>query len=134
MKAKVQGRWHDNRHTLITELAEKGVGDQAIMDIADHVSKQMLKHYSHIRTKAKRAALESILEKPSDSLVQGQDNSPVTTDAQRVEEGSLQKSLQSPNFCGGKGRKAAGKSLKRFGSSGRTRTYNPSVNSRMLYH
>jgi len=24
--------------------------------------------------------------------------------------------------------------LKRIGSSGRTRTYNPSVNSRMLYH
>jgi integrase len=134
LKAKVQGRWHDNRHTLITELAEKGAGDQTIMDIAGHVSKQMLKHYSHIRMKAKRAALESILEKPSDSLVQVQDNSPVTTDAQRVEEGSLQKSLQSANFCGGKDRKAARKSLKRFGSSGRTRTYNPSVNSRMLYH
>ncbi len=38
------------------------------MDIAGHVSKQMLKHYSHIRMKAKRAALESILEKPSDNL------------------------------------------------------------------
>jgi integrase len=129
LKAKVQGRWHDNRHTLITELAENGAGDQTIMDIAGH---QMLKHYSHIRMKAKRAALESILEKPSDSLVQVQDNSPVTTDAQRVEEGSLQKSLQSANFCGGKDRKTARKSLKRFGSSGRTRTYNPSVNSRIV--
>ncbi len=104
------------------------------MDIAGHVAKQMLKHYSHIRMKAKRAALESILENPSDSLVQVQDNSPVTTDAQRAEAGSLQESLQSPSFCGVKDRKAARKSLKRFGSSGRTRTYNPSVNSRMLYH
>ena len=26
------------------------------------------------------------------------------------------------------------KSFRMFGSSGRTRTYNPSVNSRMLYH
>ena len=43
--AGVTGRWHDNRHTLITELAESGVGDQTIMDIAGHVSKQMLKHY-----------------------------------------------------------------------------------------
>jgi hypothetical protein len=86
------------------------------MEIAGHVSKQMLKHYSHIRLKAKRAALEAILEKPSDSPVQVQDNSPVTTDAQRFEEGSLQKSLQSANFCGGKGRKAARKSFKRFGS------------------
>ena len=59
--AKVKGRWHDNRHTLITDLAESGAGDQTIMDIAGHVSKQMLKHYSHIRMEAKRRALESIV-------------------------------------------------------------------------
>ena len=64
-KAKVTGRWHDNRHTLITELAESGAGDQTIMDIAGHVSKQMLKHYSHIRMEAKRDALESIVKKPA---------------------------------------------------------------------
>jgi len=29
-KAKVKGRWHDNRHTLVTELAESGAGDQTI--------------------------------------------------------------------------------------------------------
>jgi len=60
-RAGVVGRWHDNRHTLITELAETGAGDQTIMDIAGHVSKQMLSHYSHIRTQAKRDALESIV-------------------------------------------------------------------------
>ena len=60
-KAQVKGRWHDNRHTLITDLAESGAGDQTIMDIASHVSKQMLKHYSHIRMEAKRRALESIV-------------------------------------------------------------------------
>src|SRR5579875_3549895 len=60
-RANVQGRLHDSRHTLITELAESGVGDQTIMDIAGHVSKQMLKHYSHIRMRAKREALESVL-------------------------------------------------------------------------
>jgi hypothetical protein len=38
----VQGRFHDTRHTLITELAESGAGDQTIMDIAGHVSRQML--------------------------------------------------------------------------------------------
>src|SRR5262249_45584854 len=47
-KAGVTGRWHDNRHTLITDLAESGAGDETIRDIAGHVSKQMLKHYSHI--------------------------------------------------------------------------------------
>jgi site-specific recombinase XerD len=64
-KAKVQGRWHDNRHTLVTDLAESGAGDETIRDIAGHVSKQMLKHYSHIRMEAKRRALESIVTKPS---------------------------------------------------------------------
>ena len=62
-KAKVKGRWHDNRHTLITDLAESGAGDETIRDIAGHVSKQMLKHYSHIRMEAKRPALESIVTK-----------------------------------------------------------------------
>jgi integrase len=59
-RAGVSGRWHDARHTLITELAEGGAGDQTIMDIAGHVSKQMLARYSHIRTKAKREALEAV--------------------------------------------------------------------------
>ena len=65
-KAGVSGRWHDNRHTLITDLAESGAGDETIRDIAGHVSKHMLKHYSHIRMEAKRHALEAIIDK-SDS-------------------------------------------------------------------
>ncbi len=59
--AKVQGRWHDARHTLITELAESGAGDETIMAIAGHVSRQMLTRYSHIRTEAKRSALEEVV-------------------------------------------------------------------------
>ena len=46
--ANVTGRWHDNRHTLITELAESGAGDQTIMDIAGHVSKQMATSALHL--------------------------------------------------------------------------------------
>src|SRR6202789_401852 len=59
--AKVKGRWHDNRHTLITEWAESGAGDETIMAIAGHVDRQMLRRYSHIRMKAKREALESVV-------------------------------------------------------------------------
>jgi len=134
-KAAVNGRWHDNRHTLITDLAESGASDQTIMDIAGHVSKQMLKHYSHIRMEAKRAALESIVEKrPAQPVKSEQEHSPLPTVTQKIEGQYPQKSPQSGDssrVCGGKkGRK----SLKRIGSSGRTRTYNPSVNSRMLYH
>jgi hypothetical protein len=45
---------------LIRELAENGEGDQTIMDIAGHVSKQMLARCGHIRMDAKRKALESV--------------------------------------------------------------------------
>jgi integrase len=171
--AKVIGRFHDNRHTLITELAESGAGDQTIMDIAGHVSKQMLKHYSHIRMEAKRTALESIVKKPmsTDASVQqngqaeggslqkslhglqngatrptsnhataqsansatvkktAQQCSELPVNTQHFEGESLQKSLQSCNFEGHRGVVRGRKLLKGFGSSGRTRTYNPSVNS-----
>jgi integrase len=118
-KAGVQGRWHDNRHTLITDLAESGASDQTIMDIAGHVSKQMLKHYSHIRMEAKRTALEAIVQKQSS----------VPTDRQQIEAEYPQKSPQSRETQAQKRGKVRTKSLKRIGSSGRIRTYNPSVNS-----
>ena len=35
------------------------------MDIARHVSRQMLARYSHIRMEAKRKALEGIVSKPA---------------------------------------------------------------------
>ena len=56
----IDGRLHDARHTLITQLSENGAGEQTIMDIAGHVSRSMLKRYSHMRMKAKREALEAI--------------------------------------------------------------------------
>lgn len=58
----IQGRWHDNRHTFITDLAESGeASDETIEQLAGHVSKQMLKHYSHIRMEAKRRAVDSLV-------------------------------------------------------------------------
>jgi hypothetical protein len=56
----VVGRWQDNRHTLVTELAESGAGDEVIMSIAGHVSRAMLSRYSHVRLEAKRRALDEI--------------------------------------------------------------------------
>ena len=60
LKAGLKGRWHDNRHSLVTELAESGAGDEVIMSIAGHVSRAMLSRYSHVRTEAKRRALDEI--------------------------------------------------------------------------
>ena len=51
---------HDNRHTLVTELAESGAGDEVIMSIAGHVSRAILSRYSHVRMEAKRRALDEI--------------------------------------------------------------------------
>jgi len=135
----VKGRLHDSRHTLITELAESGASDQTIMDIAGHVSRQMLKHYSHIRMKAKREALDAVWKKQQESpdgkepkrTQAAHDCSPDGGVAKEVEGESLQKSLQSDVSRDLKHRKRDRKLLKIIGSSGRTRTYNPSVNSRI---
>ena len=165
--AKVTGRWHDNRHTLITDLAESGAGDQTIMDIAGHVSKRMLRHYSHIRMEAKRSALESIVKKRTNGLTGQTEDSRSANEAKSVGfphrakafrngnevkskpgldypepptisqhfEGEYpQKSPQSVISEVHRGVVRNRKSKKIIGSSGRTRTYNPSVNSRMLCH
>ena len=174
--AQVKGRWHDNRHTLITDLAESGAGDQTIMDIAGHVSKQMLKHYSHIRMEAKRRALESIVTvrpateesgqteqaegypqksphglqnmgKPTDKKrakaktgnahAANKADLPCSespTNTQGFDVGYPQKSPQSGISEDHRGVRRGRKSKILIGSSGRTRTYNPSVNSRMLCH
>jgi integrase len=57
----VEGQFHDTRHTFVTDLAESGAGDQVIQDMAGHVSKDIVKHYSHIRTEAKRRAVEKLV-------------------------------------------------------------------------
>jgi integrase len=75
-KVGVKGRWHDNRHTFITDLAESGeASDETIQDLAGHVSKRMLGHYSHIRMQAKRRAVDALVLKPVRTLGTAQDSS-----------------------------------------------------------
>jgi integrase len=62
-KAKVQARFHDLRHTAVTNLCESGASEETIRAIAGHVSHRMLQHYAHIRTEAKRTALEAIVSR-----------------------------------------------------------------------
>jgi integrase len=47
-------RFHDLRHQAITEMAEHGASDAALMALAGHMSRRMMEHYSHVRTAAKR--------------------------------------------------------------------------------
>lgn len=53
-------RFHDLRHTAITELAESGAADATLMAIAGHMTREMLEHYSHVRMQTKRTALDGI--------------------------------------------------------------------------
>jgi Phage integrase family len=53
-------RFHDLRHTVITELAEMGVAGHVLESISGHLSRRMLEHYSHIRIDAKRQALDGL--------------------------------------------------------------------------
>jgi integrase len=59
-KAGVTGRWHDTRHTVVSQLQENGESDQTTMSIVGHVSQAMLKKYSHISRETKRQALEDM--------------------------------------------------------------------------
>ena len=59
-KAGLDIRLYDCRHTMLTKLAESGASDSTIMAIAGHLSRRMLERYSHIRMKAKRAAMELV--------------------------------------------------------------------------
>ena len=53
-------RFHDLRHTAISELAERGTPDSVLKAIAGHLTQRMLDYYSHIRLLAKRQALENL--------------------------------------------------------------------------
>jgi integrase len=53
-------RFHDLRHTAITELAEAGASDATLMALAGHMTRRMIEHYSHVRMEAKRTAVDQL--------------------------------------------------------------------------
>src|SRR6202043_1380886 len=53
-------RFYDLRHHAITELAESQASEQTIMAIAGHISAKIIGHYSHVRWKAKRKAVDAL--------------------------------------------------------------------------
>lgn len=59
-------RRYDLRHHAITRLLENpDVSEQTVIDIAGHVSREMLRTYAHIRMKPKREALAALERKPA---------------------------------------------------------------------
>lgn len=77
-KAELPGlRFHDLRHTIITELAEMGVPDHVLESITGHLSRRMLEHYSHVRIDAKRKALDALDEMRNGDLARPDGTSPL---------------------------------------------------------
>lgn len=64
-------RFHDIRHTVVTELLEAGVPDHVVESITGHVSRKMLEHYSHIRGRNKRDALDQLDESRKERTLKG---------------------------------------------------------------
>ncbi len=57
-------RPYDMRHTCITDLlSDPEVSEETATAIAGHISKEMLKTYSHIRVEEKRKALNAVMER-----------------------------------------------------------------------
>ena len=81
-------RFHDLRHTVITELAEMGVADHVLESISGHLSRRMLEHYSHIRIDAKRQALDALdnLRRATATMANG-NGKPANDDGNRDDRG-----------------------------------------------
>lgn len=57
-------RLYDLRHHAITRLLEdENVSERTVIEIAGHVSKQMLNRYSHIRMRTKKEAVDALNRK-----------------------------------------------------------------------
>ena len=58
--ADVACRFHDLRHTAATKMAENGVPEATMKALLGHMSKAMIERYSHIRSEAKRQAVDGL--------------------------------------------------------------------------
>ena len=112
---RVNTPWRDLRHTLVLQLAENPIiSERTICSLAGHVSRQMLEHYSHIRSQAKQAAIRCLEEQSSTSIL----------------EATGYKNGYSPEKA--KEREQA-KSLEINGGPARIRTWDQGIMSPLLY-
>jgi integrase len=56
----ITGRWHDTRHTVITQLGEVGASSATIMATVGHVSRKMMERYQHAKLDAQHRAMEQM--------------------------------------------------------------------------
>jgi integrase len=70
--AKVSCRWHDLRHTACSDMNEAGVSEAMQLAIFGWSSRKMIERYSHIRTEARREAMNSLTLKTPQKLEEKQ--------------------------------------------------------------
>jgi len=113
-QAGLKCRWHDLRHTFITRLLENpNNSEETVRALAGHVSRKMMEHYSHIRQKAKEAAIA------------GLENVDPTVEISRGAQNWAQ--------CDGEGRVEGRKVLDLFGATRRIRTDDLLITNQLLY-
>lgn len=59
-RAKVNCRWHDLRHTACSDMNEAGVSEAMQLAIFGWSSRKMIERYSHVRTEARRVAMDTL--------------------------------------------------------------------------
>jgi integrase len=68
-----QLRMYDLRHHAITRLLEdEDVSERTVIELAGHVSRQMLERYSHIRMRTKKEAVDALAKKSAQSTAKAQ--------------------------------------------------------------
>lgn len=59
-KTGIKGRWHDLRHTFITDLLESGVPLHVVRALAGHVSDRTQRRYTHSNRVVQHHAVEQL--------------------------------------------------------------------------
>ena len=114
-QTKLKYRWHDLRHTFITRLLENpNNSEETVRALAGHVSRKMMEQYSHIRQRAKEAAIA------------GLENA---DPAAQITSGWAQNWAQSKTG----GRVGGGKVLDFIGATRRIRTDDLLITNQLLY-